>query len=75
MPDATGEKGHRIEELESQLAGLRTRLEKLGGEVETGRRVTSLAQLPASKVVLFDTSPEQLASIAGDALPDGALRL
>jgi phytoene dehydrogenase-like protein len=40
-----------------------------GGRIETGRRVTSLADLPASRAVLFDVSPRQVASIAGDRLP------
>ena len=44
-------------------------LATLGGRIETGRRIRSLAELPSSRVVLFDTSPDQLASIAGDALP------
>jgi phytoene dehydrogenase-like protein len=40
-----------------------------GGHVETGRRVASLAELPASRAVLFDLSPRQVAAIAGDRLP------
>lgn len=44
-------------------------LATLGGRIETGRRIRSLAELPSSRVVLFDTSPDQLASIAGNALP------
>ncbi|MHA7838269.1 MAG: phytoene desaturase family protein [bacterium] len=49
-------------------------LESLGGTVETGRRIERLDELPASRVVLFDTSPEQLSRIAGNALPDGYRR-
>jgi phytoene dehydrogenase-like protein len=49
-------------------------LVELGGRVETGRRIESLSQLPESRVVLFDTSPDQLARIAGDALPAGYRR-
>jgi phytoene dehydrogenase-like protein len=49
-------------------------LEKLGGRIETGRRIERLEQLPRSRVVLFDTSPEQLSRIAGDALPAGYRR-
>ncbi len=48
------------------LAGL---LEHLGGTIETGVPVTSLAQLPSARVTLFDTSPGALVSIAGDRLP------
>jgi len=40
-----------------------------GGRIETGVRITSLDQLPPSRVVLFDTGPDQLADIAGEALP------
>jgi phytoene dehydrogenase-like protein len=53
------------------LAGV---LASLGGEVETGRRVERLADLPPARVVLFDTSPDQLARIAGDSLPAGYRR-
>ncbi len=45
-----------------------------GGRVETGRRVRSLADLPPARVFLFDTSPAQLADIAGPALPARYLR-
>ena len=41
----------------------------LGGRIETGKRVTSLTDLPAARVYLFDTSPNQLADIAGPVLP------
>jgi len=43
--------------------------QELGGHIETGRRVRSLGDLPPSRVVLFDTSPAQLAEIAGGVLP------
>jgi phytoene dehydrogenase-like protein len=49
-------------------------LTSLGGRIETGRRIERLAELPAARVVLFDTSPDQLAQIAGDALPAGYRR-
>jgi phytoene dehydrogenase-like protein len=49
-------------------------LESLGGRIETGRRIERLDQLPAARAVLFDTSPAQLARIAGDALPAGYRR-
>lgn len=49
-------------------------LTSLGGRIETGRRITRLDELPASRVVLFDTSPDQLSSIAGEALPPGYRR-
>lgn len=53
------------------LAGLLT---SLGTQLETGRMVRSLAELPAARVYLFDTSPAQLASIAGPILPARYLR-
>lgn len=40
-----------------------------GGAIETGRRVTSLCELPASRAVLFDVNPAQIAAIAADELP------
>lgn len=53
---------------------LAARLAELGGMIETGRRVRSLADLPQHRVALFDTTPGQLASIAGDDLPAGYCR-
>ncbi len=37
----------------------------IGGKIETKQTVRSLAQLPSSRAVLFDTSPQQLLQIAG----------
>jgi len=37
----------------------------LGGKIETSFCVTSLAQLPSAKAVLFDVTPRQLLQIAG----------
>lgn len=37
----------------------------LGGKIETGHYVKSLAELPAAKAVLFDVTPKQLLTIAG----------
>ena len=45
------------------------RLESLGGEVRTGHRVTSLAELPSSRAVLLDLTPRQVLAVAGDRLP------
>ncbi len=45
------------------------RLAELGGVIETGRHVASLADLPDSRVVLFDVTPRQVLRICGDALP------
>lgn len=49
-------------------------LQGLGGRIETGRRIEDLRALQSARVVLFDTSPEQLARIAGEALPAGYRR-
>jgi phytoene dehydrogenase-like protein len=40
-----------------------------GGTIETGRRVTSLSELPPAAAVVFDLAPAQVADIAGDRLP------
>jgi len=40
-----------------------------GGRIETGVHVRALADLPPARVYLFDTSPAQLAAIAGPILP------
>jgi phytoene dehydrogenase-like protein len=44
-------------------------LASLGGRVETGRMVRTLADVPPARVALFDTSPDQLAAVAEAALP------
>lgn len=41
-----------------------------GVELEVGRHVRRLRELPAAEVVLFDVAPRQLDEIAGDVLPD-----
>ena len=45
-------------------------LRQLGGSIRTGEPIRSLAQLPHSRVVLFDLTPRQIAAIAGPALPE-----
>lgn len=49
-------------------------LRKMGGEIQTGRMVRSLRDVPPSRAVLFDISPRQLADIAGDELPASYVR-
>ncbi|MDQ6623088.1 MAG: NAD(P)/FAD-dependent oxidoreductase [Verrucomicrobiota bacterium] len=44
-------------------------LRELGGQIETQRRVESLADLPPARAILFDTSVWQFARIAGAQLP------
>ena len=48
---------------------LAARLRSLGGEIETGIHVSSLRELPTSKLVLCDVTPVQLLALAGDRLP------
>jgi phytoene dehydrogenase-like protein len=49
------------------LAGI---LRQAGGTIETGRRVNSLNELPATRAILLDVTPRQILAIAGDRLPD-----
>ena len=44
-------------------------LESLGGEVRCGERVTDLTELPPCRAVLFDTGPDQLATLGEPWLP------
>jgi len=44
-------------------------LRSLGGEIETGRRVESLAELGDARAVLLDVTPRGLLALAGDRLP------
>lgn len=49
-------------------------LRALGGRIDVGAAVRRAADLPPSRVVLFDTSPAQLADIGAGVLPAGYLR-
>jgi phytoene dehydrogenase-like protein len=44
-------------------------LRALGGEIETGREVRSLRDVPSATAVLFDLSPRAILRIAGGELP------
>jgi phytoene dehydrogenase-like protein len=44
-------------------------LRSLGGEIECGRDVVSLAELRGAKLVLLDVTPRQFLALAGDRLP------
>jgi phytoene dehydrogenase-like protein len=48
---------------------LADRLRSAGGEIETGREVNSLRELPKSRVVLCDVTPRQLVTLGGELLP------
>jgi phytoene dehydrogenase-like protein len=43
-------------------------LRSIGGKIETGRPVRTLAELPAARAVLLDVTPRQLTEICGDRL-------
>jgi phytoene dehydrogenase-like protein len=45
-----------------------------GGQIETGRPVRSLAELPSADLVLFDLTPAAVAEIAGERLPERVAR-
>ncbi len=44
-------------------------LRSLGGEIETGAPVESLAELPSARAVICDLTPRQLLRVAGARLP------
>jgi phytoene dehydrogenase-like protein len=48
--------------------GLASYLRSLGGEIETGRRVGSLAELDRAAPILLDVTPRQFVALAGDRL-------
>jgi phytoene dehydrogenase-like protein len=49
-------------------------LRESGGTIETGRRVSSLAELGGADVVVFDLAPRAVAEIAGERLPSRVAR-
>jgi phytoene dehydrogenase-like protein len=49
-------------------------LESLGGTLVTGKRVSSMDDLPSTRVAVFDVTPRQLDVIAGDRLSSGYRR-
>jgi phytoene dehydrogenase-like protein len=49
-------------------------LRSLGGEIVTGSPVTAWSDLPQARVIVFDTSPEMVESIAGGRLSAGRRR-
>ncbi|NJD27808.1 MAG: NAD(P)/FAD-dependent oxidoreductase [Chloroflexi bacterium] len=51
-----------------------TELASLGGMLETGHPVARLADLPPSRVAVFDTAPRALTEVAGRRLPEGYRR-
>ncbi len=59
------------QKISDALAGV---LRELGGEIETGRRVQSLHELPPSRAVLLDLSVWRAAEVAGSRLPSAYQR-
>ncbi len=55
-------------------AALEAKARSLGVEIETGRRIEALAELPPARAVLFDLTPRQILAVAGDRLPAGYRR-
>ncbi len=55
----------------SQAIGdaLASYLQSLGGQLQYGERIDSMAQLPSARAYLFDLAPKQVASIAENDLP------
>ena len=49
-------------------------LRSLGGDVETGRPVTSVDELPGSAATLLDLTPRGVVDLAGHRLPDRYVR-
>jgi phytoene dehydrogenase-like protein len=53
---------------------LASALREGGGTIETGVRVSSLAELPKADVVVLDLAPGAVAAVAGDRLPGRVAR-
>lgn len=51
------------------VAALQRILTGLGGKIETGRRVQTLAEVRGADIVMLDLTPHAVAELAGDALP------
>ena len=49
-------------------------LRSLGGEIELGRHVASVDELPKSRLTMLDVTPRQVVRIAGHRLPSRYLR-
>jgi len=55
---------------QSIIEALAGYLRSLGGEIEVGRWVKRMSDLPPARATLFDVTPEVLMGIAGDILPN-----
>jgi phytoene dehydrogenase-like protein len=56
------------------INALASYLRSLGGEIRTSHRVTSMKDVPPSRVVIFDVTPRQLANIAESDLSASYVR-
>lgn len=56
---------------QSIATALASYLRSLGGEIEVGHWVRTMADIPPARAILFDVTPRQLLDITGDALPPG----
>lgn len=56
---------------QSIALALTSYIKSLGGEFLLNTNIKSLDELPASDIVLFDLTPKQILSIAGERLPKG----
>ena len=54
---------------EAVADALAAEIRALGGKIEVERRITSIDDVPEARVVVFDTTPQALALIAGPRLP------
>ncbi len=59
---------------QSIVDALASYLRSLGGEIRTGVRVRSLAELPPSRATFLDLTPRQVIDVAGDALSSRYVR-
>ncbi len=59
---------------QSIVDALASYLRSLGGEIRTGVRVRSLADLPPSRAIFLNLTPRQVIDLAGDALPSRYVR-
>lgn len=53
---------------------LAARLRAVGGEIVTGRRVETLAELPRAESTVLDLTPRQVATVGGGGLPPASRR-
>lgn len=49
-------------------------LKSLGGEIRTGRKISTIRELPSARAVLFDLTPRQIVDMIPELLPAGFRR-